>query len=96
MAKELSASEVRIFEAIAGSQLDEFAYPRSGEPAIRIPNYMKLALMIQHKLQSARSRIREFGLRLWFMELVTRRTGMEKAHKKALDEMHEITNSRLE
>ena len=94
--QDLSVYEVRIFEAIAGSQLDKYAYPRSGEPGIRIPNYMNLALLAQHKFRCTRSRIREFGLRLWFMELVTRRTGMEKAHKKALDEMHEITNSKLE
>lgn len=94
--KDLSVSEVRIFEAIAGSQLDEYAYARSGEPELAIPNYMTPVLMAQHKFRCIRSRIREFGLRLWLMELATRRAGMEQTHKRVLDEMHEITNSKLE
>ena len=94
--KKLSAYEIRIFEAIAGSQLDEYAYARSGEPAISIPHYMNLLFRTQNRFRRARSRIREFGLRLWFMELVARRTGMEQTYQRLLHEMHQITNSKLE
>ncbi len=94
--RKLSTREIRVFEAMARPKLEAYGYTLSELPRARIVPPLTIALAAENKAKRIRARIREFGFQLWLIELLARRMKWERSHRKALDGMYRITNSKLE
>lgn len=94
--KKLTHREIQVFETIAIRHLIENGYSPSGAPPVNLTAAYLVGLRADDKIRRVRAKIREFGVKLWALELIARRTRLDSLHALTLKRMHQITNSKLE
>jgi hypothetical protein len=93
--KELSPASVQRVEAGAGDLLMQRGYPHSGFPELRPGALRHAFLSIEDRIGRIRGRLRTYGGRIWWEDVLARRIGSRAWHRRVQLRMHAVTNRRL-
>lgn len=87
---QLSASDLRMFESLAASELTKNGYALSGQPLHALRGLGRLKASVDDKVKHHRARMQKFGVMLWSKDIATRVLGLDEAHKRAQLEMDAV------
>ena len=87
--------DVQRLEEKLGERLLTRGYELSGHPRISVPGLMRKYLYLQSRVNAFLSRIRKFGMVLTFLETLSRRFGLNRIHRTAVNRMNRIINANL-
>jgi hypothetical protein len=91
----LSPRDVRRLEARIGDMLRARGYMLSGLPPYRVTRAEQAWLRVQDRLARIYFRMARFGLRLWSLDVLTRRLHWESARRRVQLQLDEIDTAHL-
>ncbi|MFK7897275.1 MAG: sulfotransferase [Myxococcota bacterium] len=92
----LDRRHLRLFEAVAGEELEAQGYPRSDEPAYAMRPWSRLWLRIDDAIRHNLGRVEKYGFSIWFWDHLTRRLPIAGAHDAVQLRINAVENSKVQ